>query len=118
MSSNTLTESDVVPNEIKKAFITAPIPVSPEETLWRNVAARLCLDAYGTTLVKTDFEHGQVIRQARRWFRSQHAEDVFSMAGIDFARVMVRVSTDLKGDDDDDFFRRPRTKRKIPEGGS
>jgi hypothetical protein len=114
VSSNTLSESDIIPREIKKAFVTAPTAISPEETLWRNVAARMCLDAYGTTLVKTDFEHGQVIRQARRWFRSQHAEDVFSMAGIDFARVVKQVSIDLKGDNDDEYFRRPRVKGKVP----
>lgn len=118
MSVNTLTETGIIPREIKKAFITAPPAVSPEEMLWRNVAARMCLDAYGTTLVKTDFEHGQVIRQARRWFRSQYADDVFSMAGIDFARVLKQVQIDLKGDDDDDYFRRPRVKRQVVTSGN
>lgn len=112
MSVNTLIDADVIPREVKKAFVTASDPESAEVTLWRNVAARMVLDAYGTTAVKTDFEHGQTIRLARRWLWSRSADEVFSMAGIDIARVLKQVKIDLKGDEDDEYFRRPRVRRQ------
>jgi len=54
-----------VPVPIKKAFRVAPPPVSGEERLWRERAARMTLDALGyTNLTVKPPEHNEAVRYA------------------------------------------------------
>jgi hypothetical protein len=64
-----------VPPYIKKVFNSAPGPVSPEERLWRERAARMTLDALGhTNLTMKKKRHNEAVRYSRRWFRGMFVE--------------------------------------------
>jgi hypothetical protein len=92
-----------VPAEIKKVFRLSSEPVSPEERLWRERAARMTLDALGyTNLTVKPLEHNETVRYARRWFRqlfvdhpdpkqADDAEGTFESGGIAFCRVKRAV---------------------------
>lgn len=70
MSTRRLAMITTVPAPIKKAFRVADPPVSGEERLWRERAARMTLDALGhTNLTVKPEEHNKTARYARRWFR-------------------------------------------------
>ena len=59
-----------VPPFIKRVFNNAPEPVSSEERLWRERAARMTLDALGhTNLTMKPTRHNEAVRYARRWYR-------------------------------------------------
>ena len=93
----------LAPYIIKKIFNQAEEPVSGEESLWRERAARLTLDALGhTSLVSKPLKHNTAVRYARRWFRgiySNHpdpkqvdnAAATFDEAGVLFNEVRDTV---------------------------
>lgn len=59
-----------IPHGIIKPFRNAEEPNSPEEVLWREVAARMILDAMGYTgMTGEPDKHDEVVKEARRWFR-------------------------------------------------
>ncbi len=59
-----------IPPCIKKVFKNAPEPISSEEKLWRERAARMILDALGyTNLTMKKKRHNEAVRYARRWLR-------------------------------------------------
>ena len=70
MSTRRLVAIVTVSSHIKKVFKSAPKPVTPEENMWRERAARMTLDALGhTNLTMKKKRHNEAIRYARRWFR-------------------------------------------------
>ncbi len=70
MSTRRLSIIVSVPSCIKKAFNNAHEPVTSEERLWRERAARMTLDALGhTNLTMKRKRHNEAVRYARRWFR-------------------------------------------------
>jgi hypothetical protein len=80
-----------IPLDIKKVFNNASEPVSPEERLWRERAARMTLDALGhTNLTMKPKRHDEAVKYARRWFRglfedapkSDSAVATFDAAGL------------------------------------
>jgi hypothetical protein len=87
---------------IRRIFYKANPPVSPEEAMWRERAARLTLDALGhTNLTRKAHEHNAAVIYARRWFRGmyddpQNSEKVdnsratFECAGLDMHFEAVR----------------------------
>ena len=70
MSVRRLSNIDKIPVQIRRAFRNAPEPKEWEETLWREVAARMVLDALGYTgLGSEPDDNDAAIRDAKRWFR-------------------------------------------------
>ncbi len=70
MSVRRLSNIDKIRIKIRRAFRNASEPKEWEETLWREVAARMVLDALGYTgLGSEPDESDAAIRDARRWFR-------------------------------------------------
>ena len=115
MSTRRLAVILTVPPYIKKVFNSAPEPVSPEERLWRERAARLTLDALGhTNLTMKPKRHHEAVRYARRWYRGMFEEvpdqdnpsATFDAAGlIGFAEVrdaVLAVKPILFPDKEDD----------------
>ena len=83
-----------------KAFKNVDEPQTPEESLWRERAARMTLDALGyTNLTNKPYQHNNAVRYSRRWFRGLYdgihipkynrdsAEGTFDSAGVDFTTV-------------------------------
>lgn len=79
------------PAVVRQAFRRANDPLGPEECMWREVAARLTLDALGHTgLAQTD--HRKAVRDARIWFtHSKDVCEVFDMAEVNSADVRRSV---------------------------
>ena len=111
MSTRRLAMITTVPAPIKKAFRVAPPPVSGEERMWRERAARMTLDALGyTNLTVKPPEHNEAVRYARRWVRGLFEDDddpvgTFEAAGVLFEEVRKAViETDpiIFEDEDDD----------------
>ena len=76
MSTRRLSVIVRVPPLVKKAFNSADEPVSNEERLWRERAARMVLDALGNTnLTVKPRRHNDAVRYARRWFRGLIVDD-------------------------------------------
>ena len=70
MSTRRLAVIVSIPPYIKKVFNSAPKPVSSEERLWRERAARMTLDALGhTNLTMKPTRHNEAVRYARRWYK-------------------------------------------------
>lgn len=70
MSLRRLSNIDCIPIEISKAFRNADEAVVSEVILWREVAARMVLDALGYTgLTGEPEKHDATVKEARRWFR-------------------------------------------------
>ena len=70
MSVRRLSNIDAIPHEIRRAFRNSFEPREWEETLWREVAARMTLDALGYTgLTGEPEKHDAAVREARRWFK-------------------------------------------------
>jgi hypothetical protein len=64
-----------VPPYVQKVFNSARPPVSPEERLWRERAARMTLDALGqTNLTTKHVRHNEAVKYARRWFRGVYED--------------------------------------------
>jgi hypothetical protein len=91
-----------VPFEIKRAFRLAEEPISGQQQLWRERAARMTLDALGhTNLTVKPHRHNDAVRYARRWFKQffayanddniDNAEATFDFAGIPFDTVRKYV---------------------------
>lgn len=79
---------------IRRAFSLVDRPETPEVALWREVAARLVLDALGETGLNGEpAKHNRAVREARLLFRMQPAcaEGIFFCAGLDFAPVRGAV---------------------------
>lgn len=110
MSTRRLSMIRDVPGYIKQIFANARPPVSPEQRLWRERAARLSLDSLGyTNLTVKPHEHNEAVRYARRWFRGMFVPDddpyaTFDAAGIIFKDVrdaVLSVEPILLKEDDD-----------------
>ena len=94
MSIRRLVSITTVPRIVGAIFKDLKEPVSSEEKLWRERAARMTLDALGhTNLTVKPKRHNEAVRYARRWFRGHFAdapvpytdnpEATFDFAGID-----------------------------------
>ena len=71
---------------------------SPEQELWRDVIARLALDALGITGVsRKKPEHKQAIEDARRWFWYCYDDMqlAFEFAGLDFEYIVTIIRENL-----------------------
>lgn len=94
MSVRRLIAIVAVPIIVKKVFHKAGEPLTSEERLWRERAARMTLDALGhTNLTVKPKRHNDAVRYARRWFRqmfenhpdpwqTDDAEATFDVAGL------------------------------------
>ncbi len=83
MSTRRLVTISTVPPIVKRRFSAVKEPVSSEERLWRERAARMTLDALGhTNLTVKPKRHNEAVRYARRWFRG-HYEEVPEDAVVD-----------------------------------
>lgn len=104
MSVRRLVAIKTVPARVKRIFNNAPEPVTSEESLWRERAARMTLDALGhTNLTMKPMRHNEVVKYARRWFRGffdchpdpKHVDissATFDAGGlVDFQRVRIEV---------------------------
>lgn len=77
-------------------FYKADEPRSPEETLWRWIAARAVLDALGFTPPlrnsRNNKEHLATMHEAQSWFRTGwQAKEVFTNAGMPYEPVRDSV---------------------------
>lgn len=93
----------LAPHVVKKIFNRAEEPTCGEESLWRERAARLTLDALGhTSLISKPIRHNDAVRYARRWFRGMFdnhpdpkmvdsASATFDEAGVLFKEVRDAV---------------------------
>ena len=70
MSTRRLSNIDSIPHSVTRAFRNASEPKTSQEVLWREVAARMTLDALGYTgLTGERDKHDNAVREARRWFK-------------------------------------------------
>lgn len=111
MSFRVLVECEDVPFKARQAFGTASRPESREELLWREVAARITLDACGyTNFSKADKgeyrEHLKAMGEAHQWFRYDHDDvvAVFDLAGVRYEPVIEAI---LEHIDTKDLFNDP-----------
>lgn len=104
LATETLVRHDRLPDEARRAFRrTIGHAKSMEQMMWREVAARLTLDAFGITpeavnifdgMDKSSYkEYARAVVEARVWFRKrQDSELVFELAGVyDFEIVRNAV---------------------------
>lgn len=98
MSFRVLVECEDVPFKAREAFGTAPRPRTSEETLWREVAARMTLDACGyTNFSKADKgeyrEHLKTMAEAHLWFRYDTADVAltFDLANVPHEPVVESI---------------------------
>lgn len=96
LATEVIARQDGLPDAVKIPFIRSIGRVkSAEQVMWREVAARMVLDAFGVTPETTSVYEGidryryaryeRTVNQARAWFE-RHATDVetvFDMAGVD-----------------------------------
>lgn len=71
---------------------------SPEQELWRDVIARICLDALGITgIPRRKPEHQQVIDTARDWFQYSYDDMqlAFEFAALDFDHIVSTIRETL-----------------------
>jgi hypothetical protein len=107
LAVETLLKSDVIPEKIKHSFRrTVGCMQSGEEVVWREVSARMTLDAFGITPECTRVFDGmsaykftcyrKIVMEARTWFTSRFeavdCEEVFVRWGgnLDTVRAFVR----------------------------
>jgi hypothetical protein len=82
-----------IPFNIRKAFYNSPEPVTPYDYLWREVAARLILDAIGLTgHHNKPYMHNEAVRSARNWFNLNDVDvnEVFDLAGLEDYTNIIR----------------------------
>jgi hypothetical protein len=94
MSMRALLHNQKIPKEVRHAFSQAIVSRSAEQILWREVAARHTLDAFG--IVGQD-EASDMI-EARDWFENCY-DDVhllFEFAGVDPIPVVACLVKFLK----------------------
>ena len=106
-ATETLLKQGSVPEEIKHVFRrTVGRMKSAEQVLWREVAARMTLDALGITpevINVTDgmqrrkyVDYERVVNSARRWLTSnrdaQDADEVFFICDVDIAPVRRAIA--------------------------
>lgn len=76
-----------VPIEVRRAFAQTTDPKPGEETLWREVIARMVLDALGITGMQSSlYEHNTLVRDARIWWSPRGDTDrklSFDLASIE-----------------------------------
>jgi hypothetical protein len=98
----TLQKHTDLPHSIRRAFLMPDSQMLTSEImLWREVAARATLDAFGLTpevVTITDsmrqdklFAYCRVVTDARKWFDTQDADDVFELAGFDVKPVRAEI---------------------------
>lgn len=103
LSTETIARHLGVPGEVKRPFIRSiGHAKSMEQMLWREVAARMTLDALGITpdavrifdgMARSDYKvYARAVTEARVWFRKRKdPELVFEMAGVDIGPVQEAV---------------------------
>lgn len=87
MSARSLARSKRVPKEAKLAFKNAYYHTeSPQQSLWREVACRAVLDAFGDV----GHEEQECVTEALHWFRHEpeEVETVFTMGAVELAPVL------------------------------
>ncbi|MDR5729856.1 MAG: hypothetical protein RB191_20785 [Terriglobia bacterium] len=100
LATETLAKQSGVPATVRMAFVrTVGHATSGEQMLWREVAARMTLDALGITpevITVSDRmdmanyrRYAKVVCDARVWFgrKQRDSELVFELAGVDMAPV-------------------------------
>ncbi len=107
LAVETLLRSNMVPDTIKIVFRrTVGQMKTAEEMLWREVAARMTLDALGITpeaikvfdgMSKQRYDaYARTVREARRWFLSRFesadADEVFSLWNGDVFPVRNEIA--------------------------
>lgn len=100
MSVSRLLQCATIPEEIRLLFGRSHRTVIYEEPeLWRDVASRMVLDAYG--IVETSGKKNvrlKIIAESHRWFKFSH-EDValvFEFAGMDAAPIRAIILKHVK----------------------
>lgn len=100
-----LVKNPTIPAVVRSAFSrTVGYAQSSEHMMWREVAARLTLDAFGIvpglmgnpeSMTQDAFTRcNRVVRAARRWFNTDpDSELVFDMAGVEIEPVARLVRT-------------------------
>lgn len=92
MSVRRLLTTELVPYNIRKEFRNLAPASIPEEDLWRDVAARVILDACGHTGASELDIHDKLVREARNWFTlCEDVEFVFDLADVDFRFITDEV---------------------------
>jgi len=104
LSTEIIARQDDLPEAIKRAFTrTVGRAKSCEQMMWREVAARMVLDAYGLTPETVRVYDGMdrfryaryrtAVLSARAWFRDsgEDVEQVFDMAGVELAPVLGSI---------------------------
>lgn len=89
---------------VARFFFRAERATCPEQSLWREVAARAVLDAIGITPPlrnnKSELERGAVIQEAQAWLlRDETALFVFSIAGVPYdsvRRALLKIIRERK----------------------
>lgn len=87
MSARSLARSKRVPKEAKLAFKNSYYhKESPQQALWREVACRAVLDAFGDV----GHEEGYCVGESLNWFRHEpeEVETVFTMGSVELAPVL------------------------------
>ena len=105
LSTEIIARQDTLPEDIKRPFLRAVGRAkSTEQMLWREVAARMVLDAFGLTPETTTIYDGmdrfryaryrRAVLAARAWFRDsgEDVEQVFDMAGVELAPILGEIS--------------------------
>lgn len=105
LATETLVKQTFLPEEVRRPFVrSVGYALSTEQMLWREVAARMTLDACGVTpetINVTDemdkyryARYRRAVLSARSWFMSSRTDSdmVFEMAGVDIFPVRMAVS--------------------------
>jgi hypothetical protein len=94
MTTQKLLLSVDLPDNVKNIFKKAPTPYRTEENLWRDVAARVILDAMGFTgLTGEPTKHNKAVREARMWFKfdDENVQMVFDLAGLELYTIKETI---------------------------
>lgn len=82
-------------DRVCKAFMRSDPCNTPEEKIWRAVAARAVLDAVGKPGVSDPDKWNKAVKEARLWFRysddDKNLQTVFELAGVELAVVREEV---------------------------
>ena len=87
MAANKVMNDESLPFEIRRAFYYVNEDDEPEYNLWLEVAARVLLDAIGSTGLTDPSHHNDAVREARNWW---------IIAGDDMEIVAEYCRIDLK----------------------